>query len=254
MTRSAVATSFVHPHGRVDAEREVRARAATAGQRLLRALAYGPALLGVQIGRDDAVTQTGEAVELRGEQLAAVARRDQHRRPCGVPRQRADRVLDQLVVRAAVGHRLTAPEHPPGLDVLFQPPDAPLVVGAARRPLALRRRQAPAHAEPEHQTAVRDLVHVGDLLRQHDRVAERRQQHGRAQAHARRDAGDVRQRRQRLQPRLGDDAVADPDRVVAGSIGQTSHGPAFVDRWTPCRLHDRTARGNEDADAHGLVV
>jgi hypothetical protein len=134
--------------------------------------------------------------------------------------------------------------------VILEPPDTALVVGAARRPLALGRRQAPAHAEAEHHTAAGDLVDVGDLVGEHDRVPQRGQEHGRSEPHAARDAGQVREGRQGLEPRLGDDAVAHPDGVVARAVGESRHGPALLDGRPVGRLHDHTAGRDENAQSH----
>ena len=175
VTRSAVRAIVVQPDRRVHAERKVGAGAAVARQRFLGALAHESALLGVQIRRDDPVAEPREAVELRGEQLAAIARGDQDGWTRLVPRQRADGVIVQVHVAAPMGHRLAAPEHPPDLDVLLEAPDASLVIGPARRPFALGGRQAPAHAEAEHHASPRHAVHAGDLVGEHDRVAKRRE-------------------------------------------------------------------------------
>ena len=88
-----------------------------------------------------------------------------------MPRQRPDGVIGQVHVAVAIAHRLAAPQPAPDLDVLLEAPDTAFVVRAARRPLALGRGQAPADAEAEHQAPTRDLIDVGDLVGQHDRVA-----------------------------------------------------------------------------------
>ena len=240
----------VHPHRGVHAERKRPARAPAPGQRFLGALAHEPALLRVHVRRDDAVAEPGEAVELRGQHLTAVAGRDEHGRPDVRPRQGADGVLGQREVVAHAREGLAAPERAPRLDVLLQASHAALVVGAARRPLALRRRQAPAHAEPHDHAAARDLVDVGDLVGEHDRVPQRRQEHGRPEPHASRDSCQIGQGRERLEPRLGDDAVADPHGVVTGAVGVPRHRPAFLHGRSMRGPHDHTAGRNEDAETH----
>jgi hypothetical protein len=47
------------------------------------------------------------------------------------------------------------------------------LMGAARRPLALGRGQAPADPEAEDHAPARHLIQVRDLLREHDRVTQR---------------------------------------------------------------------------------
>jgi hypothetical protein len=86
---------------------------------------------------------------------------------------------------------------------------------------------------------------------QHDRVTQRRQQDRGAEPHAARDAGQVREGRQRLEPRLGDDAVADPHRVVARAVGVPRHRPALLDGRALRRLHHDAAGRNEDTESHG---
>jgi hypothetical protein len=196
------------------------------------------------------LAEAGEAVELRRDDLPSVASRDQDGWASFVPGQRADGVLGQFEVPAALGYRLAAPQHPPDLDVLLEPAHPALVVGAARRPLPLGRRQAPAHAEAEHDAAARDLVDVGDLVGEHDRVSQGRQEHGRSEPHAARDAGQVREGRQGLEPRLGDDAVAHPDGVVARAVGEPRHRPALLDCRPLGRLHDHAAGRDENAQSH----
>ena len=241
----------VQPHGRVDAQREARQRAAVAGQRLLAALAHEAALRGVDIRRDDAVAQAGEAIELGGHELAPVPGRDEDGRPRGGPRERADRVPVQRDAVAAPRHRLAAPEHPPDLDVLLEPPRPAPVVHSAGRPLALGGGQAPPDAEPQDDAPARDLIQVADLVSQHHGLAKRRQEDRGAQAHALRHGRDVGEGRQRLEPRLGHDAVADPDGVVARPVAVPRHLPALLHGRPPGRAHDDGARREEDADAHG---
>src|SRR5438093_1375863 len=164
--------------------------------------------------------------------------------------QRADRVLDQLDAVAAVRDRLPAPEHPPDVDVLFQPLHTSLVLHAARRPLPFGGRQAPAHTKPENDASARQRVHVRDLVREHHRLPEGGEEHRGAEPHARRHRGQVRERGERLEPRLGDDAITDPGRVVPRLVGVARHRPALLDGWPPGRLHDGATRGHEDTDAH----
>ncbi len=140
----------LHPHRGVDAQGKAGKRAAVAGERLVGPLAQHPAVGVVEIRRDDPVAEPGEAVELGGNHLGPVARGDEDGRSLLAPRQRPDGVVDQVDAVALVVDGIAAPEHPPHLHVLLQPAHPPLVVHAARRPLALRRRQAPAHAEAEH--------------------------------------------------------------------------------------------------------
>ena len=162
-------------------------------------------------------------------------------------------MLDQIDVVAAPRHRLAAPEQAPHLDVLFQAAHPTLVVGATGRPLALGGRQAPADSETEHDAAARDLIDVGDLVGEDDGMTQRRQQHGRAQAHARRDAREIGEGRQRFESRLGHDAVADPDRVVPGRFGVAGHRPALVDGRAASGLDHDPARWNEDADLQNAL-
>ena len=69
-------------------------------------------------------------------------------------------------------------------------------------------------------------IDIGELLGQHHRVAKSRKQDRRPEPHPGRDPGQVGQGRQRVEPRLGHDAVAHPDRVIAGLVGTAGHGPA----------------------------
>jgi hypothetical protein len=73
------------------------------------------------------------------------------------------------------------------------------VLAAARFPLALDLGQAPADAQPEHEPPLRELVDVGERVREHGRVAQRRQAGSRCPAGALRDGGEVGQRRERLE-------------------------------------------------------
>src|SRR6266545_379630 len=72
-----LARIVLHANRRVHAEREAGAGATVARQRLFRALAHEPALLGVHVRRDDAVAEPPEPIELGGEHLAAVRGRDE---------------------------------------------------------------------------------------------------------------------------------------------------------------------------------
>jgi len=85
-------------------------------------------------------------------------------------------------------------------------------------------------------------------------LAQRGEEHGRSESNPGSKAGDVGERGERLEPRLGHDAVADPDRVIAGLVGEAGHGPAFFDGRPARGLHDDAASGNEDAEAHGQHV
>ena len=152
---------------------------------------------------------------------------------------------------AAPRHRLAAPEHPPDLDVLLEPARPAPVVHSAGGPLALGGGQAPPDAEPQHDAPARDLIQVADLVSQDHGLAKRRQQDRGAQAHALRHGRDVGEGRQRLEPRLGHDAVADPDGVVARAVAVPRHLPALLHGRPPGRVHDDGARREEDADAHG---
>src|SRR5262249_57521818 len=109
----------VEPHRRVDAQREVEARAPAPRHRFLGQLAHAATFFRVQIGRDDPVAQSGEADELRVQHLAPVAGGDQHGRPARAPRQRPDRVLDQIDIVAAPRHRLPPPQHAPHPHLLL---------------------------------------------------------------------------------------------------------------------------------------
>src|SRR5262245_28414996 len=106
-------------------------------ERLLRQLAYHPAFLGVDVRRDDAVSEPRNAIELSWEDLAPVGGRDQHGRSGGIPRQRPDGVVDEVHAITLVRDWLSSPQHTPDLHVLLETPDATLVVRSARRPLTL---------------------------------------------------------------------------------------------------------------------
>jgi len=58
-----------------------------------------------------------------------------------------------------------------------------------------------------------------DLLREHDRVAQGRQQHRRPQERAARARAGRGEQGQRIVPRPGQQRVADPDRIVALTLG-----------------------------------
>src|SRR5215472_7308298 len=65
-------------NGGVDAEGKARQASAVPRERLVGPLADAPAVLGFDVGGDDAVSESRESVELRGEHLAAIGGGDQH--------------------------------------------------------------------------------------------------------------------------------------------------------------------------------
>ena len=100
-----------------------------------------------KIGGDDAITETGEALELGRNDLAPVASRDQDGWASPMPGKRADGVLRQLHVVTRVGDWLTAPEFTPYDDVLFEILAPPLVDTSARLPLAGDLGKPPPYSE-----------------------------------------------------------------------------------------------------------
>ena len=67
-----------------------------------------------------------------------------------------------------------------------------------------------------------------------------------AEAGARRDRSEVSERRERFEPRLGDDAVAHP-QVHARRVGKARDRPTLLDRRTPRGLQHDGAVGKQDS-------
>jgi hypothetical protein len=155
-------------------------------------------------------------------------------------------VLGQPEVGAFVCHGLAAPQLPPDDHVLFQVLAAAFVNASARFPFADDLGQAPASAESEHEAALRHLVEARERVGKHRRLPERRQQNCGAEPRTLRDRRAVRERRERLDTRLRDDAVAHPD-VHAGFVARARDAPHIVESRPARRLDDDRAVRQENA-------
>src|SRR5438309_1822106 len=156
----------VEAHGRIHAHGETKQGAPVLRQGLLAARTECAAVVISKIGGNNAITETGEAVELGRDNLASVASRDQDGWTSLVPGQRTNGVLGQLHVMPDVRDRLTAPELAPDDDVLFEILAPPLVYTPARLPLAGDLGKPPPYPEAQHQAPVRNLVDVCEGMRQ----------------------------------------------------------------------------------------
>src|SRR5438067_8500993 len=83
-------------YGGVNAERKAWLGPAVGLERGGSTLAKLDALVWMQVGGDDAVSQAPEAIELGREQLAPVAGGDEDRRPTRPPGERPDGVVGEL--------------------------------------------------------------------------------------------------------------------------------------------------------------
>ena len=121
--------------------------------------------------------------------------------------------------------------------------------------LGLLARQAAADAGAEHHPAVRDLVEGRPLRGEEDRVAQRkRREAARAEPHAPRAGGDRRQQHERLEPRLGEEAVADPDRLEgARSLGLLGELEQLVDA-RGAEQHAAVRQAQPEARRHSVVL
>src|SRR3954466_15011126 len=135
------------------------------------------------------------------------------RRSAGTVRHRAERrLLDNpsaVPRNRLAGPQLAAEPQPfeHASDALFEWHAAGDELGADVRPVA-------GDANAENEAAFADLVQSRDAVRQHDWVAQYRQQHRGAQLDATGARGNVQWHGQRLVPRPGEDPIADPPRTL----------------------------------------
>ena len=141
---------------------------------------------------------------------------------CGVgPRRALD--LPASVPR----HRLAGPQRAAQLHAFEQPPDALLERHARGHELGADVGNVGGDADAQDHAPLRDLVERGDLLRQHDGIAQGRQQHRGAELDARHAGGHGREQGQRIVPRPRQQRIADPDRVepeARRAFGQLQQG------------------------------
>jgi hypothetical protein len=130
--------------------------------------------------------------------------------------------------------------------VLLEIPGAPLVLTPAGFPFAHDLRQVPADSQSQHEPALRELIEIGERIRQHGRLAQRRQQNGRSEAGPRGDRRQIGQRGERLEPGLGNDAVAHP-QIHSRRVAHPRDRPALFDRRAPHRLQHYRAVWKEHA-------
>ena len=169
-------------------------------------------------GREPGVEPCGFA-QRRGAAAADPERRAT--RPLGLGLHRD--VLEREVL-AAEAHVVPPPQGLTDLERLQEPPDATLEGNARGGELLADRRIVGGDADPEDDATLGGAVEGADDVRQHDRVAQRRQEHARAQTYAPRAAGHRGQQRERLVSRPGDQRVPDPYGVEARGLRALGHG------------------------------
>jgi hypothetical protein len=81
-------------------------------------------------------------------------------------------MLGELYVMTRVRNRLAAPELTPHRDVFFEIVTPPLVHATACRPLPLDLGKAPSDPQTQDETALRELVDIGEGMRQHSWLAQ----------------------------------------------------------------------------------
>src|SRR5581483_5778349 len=222
--RAGVAPERVVPLG--DLAR--RARAAGCLPRLVDRGAELAELLRRAAAVDPAVAEPGNTAE-RGVDVAG----DEHLRPTGAARRRAD-----LSLR---GGGVAGPDAPHVLELVVE--RTPAAAGGETAHLVVVVARAEPHAE--RQATVREGVERRRLLREHERIRPQRRDEDRGhEADPRRRAGDRREGHQRLEVAV-DEPVDDADAAEARLLG------------TPRPLENAVAPGardrgwETDADAHG---
>ena len=172
--------------------------------------------------------------------------------PSRAPGQRPDGVVHQVEVLPVMGHRL-APSRACARSRCAPRAGARGALWSA--PHAAHSRSALGRLQPTPSPSTRRPWEIWSMLASCWASTTGWRSAGSRTAVPRRtrvgDPGQVGQGRHGVEPRLGHDAVAHPDRVVAGLVGPAGHGPAGLDGRPPRRLHHRATRGNEHADSHG---
>ena len=163
---------------------------------------------------------------------------------------RLHRDVLQREVLAAEAHVVALPQRLTDLDRLEESPDPPLEGNARGRELFADRRIIGGEADSEDDTPLGGAVERADDVGQDDRIAQRRQEHARAETHAPRTAGHGSQQRERLVSRPGDQRVADPHGVEARGLRALGHGQQRSRLRTTG--HDGFASGDQhpELDSH----
>ena len=163
-------------------------------------------------------------------------------------------VVDVTVVRDLA----VDPQLAQDLEALLEDGEAPVEVQAQRLELAAHALLGVARAGAEDGAAAREDVQRGPLQRQVQRVARRGDEAGRAQLDSRRALRDGRQQGDGLVAGLGEEAVADPQRLeaellaVLGQVQQLRHAVVGRDQRLPVVEVDPELDGPALSHAHLL--
>src|SRR5207249_7222446 len=136
---------------------------------------------------------------------------------------------------ALVADPILGPQSPEDRDALLEPGSAVGQLHPERRELGLGllARQASADAGTEDHPAARHVIERGPLGGEEQRVSQReRRETAGSEPHLAGARGDRREQHEGLEARLGEEAVADPDRIDrarrVGLFGIASSSSALV--------------------------
>ncbi len=166
----------------------------------------------------------GEAGHPPHRRAAAAGQPD--RRTTRSRRRRREPHVSEAEVLPPIGHRFSRPESAHGVDRLRHPADPAGEFDTQRGELGLggRGRKPAAHAR-DH-SPVRQSVECGELVRQQDRMAQRREQHRGPQGDPLGGLGRGSQHQQWIRAWPGDRTVAGPHRVET----QVLRSPRLCDK------------------------
>ena len=213
-----------------------------------RRLLYAREVLGEELHAGPGREPRVEARRLAQRRRSAAADPDRRAaRPVGLGLHR--HVVEREVL-ALKAHVIATPERLTDLERLEKAADPPLEGHAGGGELLADRRIVGGEADAQDDAALRRAIERADDMGQHHRIAQRRQEHTGAEAHAPGAPGDRRHQRERLVSGPGDQRVPDPHGVEACRLRALGHGQER--RRLRMTGHDGLARGYQhtELDSH----